>query len=85
MSAFEGMKWKAIINGKRAANGAQYSATHSGDVPECADGLSIYDILRELACHLEEANAEMEFPDSMRITLIPPLCASASLRENSAL
>lgn len=61
-----------MVNGKRAINGERYSVTYTGDI-EAADGdQTIYDVLRELACLIEEVNAEMEQPDSYQVTLFPP-------------
>lgn len=64
------MKWKAVINGRRSINGARYSATITGD-GEMIDGSnpSAYTALLELATHLEEANKEMQFPDSLQVTV----------------
>ena len=67
-----GRKWKAVINGKRALNGERYSATYTGDIEAADEEQTIYDVLRELACHLEGVNAEMEHPDSYQVTLFPP-------------
>ena len=67
-----GRKWKAVINGKRGLNGARYSATYTGDIEAAGDDQTIYDVLRELADHLEQVNAEMELPESYQVTLFPP-------------
>lgn len=67
-----GRKWKAVINGKRALNGERYSATYTGDIEAAGEDQTIYDVLRELADHLAQVNAEMERPDSYQVTLFPP-------------
>jgi hypothetical protein len=67
-----GRKWKAVINGKRALNGERYSATYTGDIEAADDDQTIYDVLRELACHIEDVNSEMEHPDSFQVTLFAP-------------
>lgn len=67
-----GRKWKAVINGKRALNGERYSVTYTGDIEAADEEQTIYDVLRELACHLEGVNADMEHPDSYQVTLFPP-------------
>lgn len=66
-----GLKWKAVINGKKALNGERYSARYTGDVLEAAEGDNIYDVMIGLAVHLGTENAEMEHPDSFQVTLFP--------------
>jgi len=67
-----GRKWLAVINGKKSVNGERHSVTHSGNIAEADNDKNLYDVLRELACHLEEENTEMEYPDSMQVTIFPP-------------
>jgi len=66
-----GRKWKAVFNGKRATNGEPYSATYTGRIEDADENGTIYDTLRDLACYLESANADMEKPDSYQVTLFP--------------
>lgn len=67
-----GSKWKAVINGKRALNGALYSATFFGDVTGAFPEHTIYDAVNHLADELSEKNREMEFPVSIQITFCTP-------------
>ena len=67
-----GRRWKAVINGKKSINGERYSATYTGDVLEADDDGDIYDFLLSMADHLATVNAEMEYPDSIQVTLAPP-------------
>jgi hypothetical protein len=71
-SKLTGRGWAAVINGRRSLNGQRHSAQLSGNIEAAPDGVTIYDVMRELIDHLEEHNAEMEYPDSIRITLMPP-------------
>lgn len=73
MNSIVGTKWKAVVNGKKALNGARYSATCTGEVTEAVEGEhSIYDVCMNLAMELEERNAEMTLPDSIQITIVTP-------------
>lgn len=71
-SALRGIKWKAIINGRKCINGARYSATITGEIEASEEWSTIYDVMHDLAEHLEANNREMELPDSFQITLYPP-------------
>lgn len=71
-SALRGLKWKAVINGRKSINGERYSATITGDIEASEDWSTIYDVMHDLAEHLEANNREMELPDSFQITLYPP-------------
>jgi hypothetical protein len=67
-----GREWVTVINGKRALNGPRHSITVQGTV-EAGDGdETIYDVLRQLVDHIEENTTEMEYPDSIRVTILPP-------------
>ena len=67
-----GRRWKAVINGKKSINGERYSATYTGDITDAIEGSTIYTFLHDVAEHLETVNAEMEYPDSIQVTLPPP-------------
>lgn len=71
-SALRGLKWKAVINGRKCINGARYSATITGEIESSEEWSTIYDVMHDLAEHLEANNGEMELPDSFQITLYPP-------------
>jgi cystathionine beta-lyase family protein involved in aluminum resistance len=66
-----GLKFKAVVNGRRALNGALYSSTITGDSMIMVEGLTIYDVLAEVAAHLAEQNADMEFPEALQVTIVP--------------
>lgn len=68
-SLLKGKKWKAVINGKKHLNGERYSVTLSGDIESSQDWATIYDVMHDLAEHLESDNQEMALPDSFQITL----------------
>lgn len=70
-TAWRWLKWKAVINGRKCLNGARYSATITGKI-EASEECIIYDVMHDLADHLEANNCEMELPDSFQITLYPP-------------
>lgn len=70
--ALLGLRWKAVINGRRCINGSRYSATITGKIEASQEWNTIYDVIHELAEHLEANNREMELPDSFQITLYPP-------------
>lgn len=63
------MKWRYVINGRRALNGQRYSVTFFGDIELADDGITIYDAMRELAVHVQTNNTEMEHPDSFQLTV----------------
>lgn len=66
-----GLRWVAVINGKKCLNGKRYSAKIFGDIEHSEPESTIYEVLRGLADHLEDQNAEMEYPDSFQVTLHP--------------
>lgn len=61
-----------MVNGKKSINGERYCATFTGDVLESDEDSTIYDFLLSVADHLATVNAEMEYPDSIQVTLVPP-------------
>jgi hypothetical protein len=67
-----GLKWVAEIQGKRCINGKRYCAKIHGDLEHATAETTIYQVLRELVSHLEEQNAEMNYPDSLRVTIVLP-------------
>lgn len=67
-----GSKWKAVVNGKRALNGAAYSVTFFGDVEEAEPEHTLYDAVSLLADELAEKNRDMEHPVSIQITFCTP-------------
>ena len=71
-AALRGLKWQAVINGRKCINGARYSATITGEIEASEDWSTIYDVMHNLAKHLASKNREMELPDSFQITLYPP-------------
>lgn len=71
-SVLRGLKWKAVINGRKCINGARYSATITGEIEASEEWSTIYDVMHDLAEHLESHNREMGLPDSFQITLYPP-------------
>lgn len=64
-----GLRYKVIVNGKRALNGERYGATFPGTVRNSEPGVTIYDVVRELVAHIEELNSDMGLPDSIQITI----------------
>lgn len=67
-----GSAWKAIICGRKCLNGKPYSTTHSGTVTAEDGDEDIYDLVQQLSESLREANAEMELPHSIQITIETP-------------
>jgi hypothetical protein len=63
--------WEAVVNGRRTLNGERHSVTIHGHLDFQGGDFSIYEVMRQLADHLEESNSQMEYPDSFRITLHP--------------
>jgi hypothetical protein len=63
-----GLKWKVVINGKKALNGNPYSVTFRGDVAHADPDSTIFDVARALAGHVQNDN-EMEFVHSMQLTI----------------
>lgn len=67
-----GSKWKAVVNGKRALNGATYGVTFFGDVTQSFPEHTLYDAVCHLADTLAEKNSDMEHPVSIQITFCTP-------------
>lgn len=64
-----GRKWEAKLNGRNTLNGQRYGATHYGTID--AGSGTLFDVVRELADEIE-GNSDMEYPDSIQITIHPP-------------
>lgn len=67
-----GREWTAVLNGKRALNGPRHSITVHGTVDDGDGDETLFDVLRQLVDHIEESTCEMEYPDSIRVTILPP-------------
>ena len=67
-----GRSWRAVVNGRRALNGARHSITLSGHIEQAEPGSTIFDVMLELADHIEARTADMEIKDSFQITLYSP-------------
>lgn len=66
-----GVTWTAKINGRKHINGERYCATIFGEAEVVEDDVDIYEVLRGLADHIAEKNEDMQYPDSMQVTLTP--------------
>jgi hypothetical protein len=67
-----GWRWKVVVNGSNSHNGALYSATFDGDIPEAQSGKDAYDAASAIAKALKQLNAEMVHVHSLQITLGSP-------------
>ncbi len=67
-----GRAWKAVVNGRRSLNGERHSVTLTGNIEHAESDSTIFDVIHDLAEHIEEHTREMELPDSFQITLFPP-------------
>lgn len=67
-----GRKWKAVVNGYRSLNGQMYGATIKGTVEHADRGKGIYDVLGALADQIATSNADMQYVDSIQVTVFPP-------------
>lgn len=70
-SSLIGRRWKAIINGRNSLNGALYSVTFTGDIPDANQAKTPYDAMAAIAEELKTLNAEMQHVHSQQITLGP--------------
>lgn len=66
-----GREWKVVVTGRKALNGERHSMTITGVVEEAVEGESIFDALRSLADHIEVETADMQYPDSLRVSILP--------------
>ena len=66
-----GREWTVVVTGRKALNGERYTMTITGAVEAAKEGESLFDALRSLADHIEIETAEMEYPESLRVTLLP--------------
>lgn len=62
-------KWVVKVNGRKSLNGVRYGVTLDGAMSFDSSRDSIYDQAATLALAIEEHNREMEFPDSIQISL----------------
>lgn len=69
MMSLIGKKYRAILEGKRALNGAPYSLTIYGDVAEVQGDATIYDAMRFLTYHIEREAEEMLLPTSVTLSI----------------
>lgn len=69
METIIGKRFKAVINGKNCLNGKLYGCTLSGQI-QSGDGTEdIYEAVAQIAESLRSENREMEYPQSIRITI----------------
>lgn len=66
-----GARWAVLINGKRTLNAATIGVKFHGEIEEAEDTHNVYDVARALLDHVESQNADMEFPESLLIKLVP--------------
>ena len=87
MNSFHNRPWKAIFNGRTAINGKLYSATYTGTVEDShaeqgEEPALLYDIIKDLAEHLEKENAAMAILHSCQIFIFSPPPDGAKTPEN---
>jgi hypothetical protein len=78
-SAFCGSTWRAVINGKSCVNEYPYSILYSapytiileGHIERAEAGVTMLDIMHQLADHIEAQTKEMGIKDSFQLTLYP--------------
>jgi hypothetical protein len=62
-------KWVVKVNGRKSLNGARYCVVFDGDLSVAAPCNTLYDQAAVLAMAIQGQNREMEFPDSIQITI----------------
>lgn len=66
-----GIKWQVILNGRRSLNGPRHSLEINGDIHEADQPVTIYELAQEILNAAKAAAPEMEYPDSLRLTIHP--------------
>jgi hypothetical protein len=66
---FVGMKFRAVVNGRRTLNGAECSATIYGEIERIDGDATLYEVVRKVVDYAEANNADMEYPEDMQVTL----------------
>jgi acetylornithine deacetylase/succinyl-diaminopimelate desuccinylase-like protein len=78
----QGRAWKAVVNGQRSLNATRQSITLTGTIRHAEEWSTIFDVMHDLAEHIEQHTKDMEIKDSFQITLYPPPQAQEEARHS---
>jgi len=80
-AALRGLKWQAVINGRKCINGARYSATITGEIEASEDWSTIYDVMHNLAVQVVRSVRPVP-PSCVQMTLVDTEYAEADPRHD---
>jgi hypothetical protein len=62
-------KWVVKVNGRKSLNGARYGVTLDGVLTVTKPDTTIYDAAAVVCMAMKRHNREMEFPESIQVSL----------------